>query len=119
VAAAPDGSVYFAPLVRDEIRKYGPAGELRWTAQRGLTGSGGDPVFLPPPRGSTELQLRSRLVNVALVLGPDGRLYALGSDDSRGPRLRLDVVDTAPGAIVATRPLAPRESAVPLGARAA
>ncbi|HMC18434.1 MAG TPA: TlpA disulfide reductase family protein [Gemmatimonadales bacterium] len=117
VAVAPDGSVYFAPLVRDEIRKYGRGGELRWTAQRGLTGTGGDPVFLPPPRGSTELQLRSRLVNVALVLGPDGRLYALGSDDSSATRLRLDVVDTATGAIVATRHLGAREGAVALDAR--
>ncbi|HXL05659.1 MAG TPA: TlpA disulfide reductase family protein [Gemmatimonadales bacterium] len=114
VAAAPDGSVYFAPLVRDEIRKYSPAGELRWTAQRGLAGTESDPVFLPPPRGSTELQLRSRLVNVALVLGPDGRLYALGSDDSSATRLRLDVVDTASGAIVATRHLGARQTAVAL-----
>src|SRR5438132_978574 len=36
VAAAPDGSVYYAPLVRDEIRKYGPGGGLRWSAKRGL-----------------------------------------------------------------------------------
>ena len=114
VAAAPDGSVYFAPLVRDEIRKYSPAGELRWTAQRGLAGPESDPVFLPPPRGSTELRLRSRLVNVALVLGPDGRLYALGSDDSSATRLRLDVVDTASGAIVATRHLGARQNAVAL-----
>src|SRR6266480_2967571 len=119
VAAAPDGSVYFAPLVRDEIRKYGRGGELRWTAQRGLAGTESDPVFLPPPRGSTELQLRSRLVNVALVLGPDGRLYALGSDDSSATRLRLDVVDTATGAIVATRHLGAREGAVALDARGA
>ena len=114
VAAAPDGSVYFAPLVRDEIRKYSPAGELRWTAQRGLAGTESDPVFLPPPRGSTELRLRSRLVNVALVLGPDGRLYALGSDDASATRLRLDVVDTASGAIVATRHLGARQNAVAL-----
>src|ERR1051325_11655647 len=45
---------------------------------------------------------------------PAGRLYALGSDDSSGTRLRLDVVDTASGAIVATRHLATRESAVAL-----
>lgn len=116
VAVAPDGSVYFAPLVRDEIRKYGPGGELRWTARRGLAGTegGGDPVFLPPPRGSTELQLRSRLVNVALALGPDGRLYALGSDDSSATKLRLDAVDTATGAIAATRHLGAKQSAVAL-----
>ena len=114
VAAESDGSVYYAPLVRDEIRKYGPGGALRWTAKRGLPGPEADPVFLPPPKGSTDLTVRQRLVNVALVLGPDGRLYALGSDDSSGTRLRLDVVDTASGAIVATRHLGARESAVAL-----
>ena len=112
VAAAPDGSVYFAPLVRDEIRKFGPGGEPRWTAKRGLPGPEADPVFLPLPKGSTELQLRQRLVNVALVLGPDGRLYALGSDDSSATKLRVDVVDTATGAIVATRQLGARQGAV-------
>ena len=112
VAAAPDGSVYFAPLVRDEIRKFGPGGEPRWTAKRGLPGPEADPVFLPLPKGSTDLQLRQRLVNVALVLGPDGRLYALGSDDSSATKLRVDVVDTATGAIVATRQLGARQGAV-------
>jgi len=112
VAAASDGSVYYAPLVRDEIRKYGPGGRLRWSAKRGLPGTEADPVFLPSPKGSTELRVRSRLVNVALVLGPDGRLYALGSDDSSATRLRVDVVDTATGAIVATRHLGERVAAV-------
>src|SRR5437660_6622542 len=119
VAAAPDGSVYYAPLVRDEIRKYGPGGDLRWTAKRGLPGTESDPVFLPPPSGSTALRVLSRIVNVALVLGPDGRLYALGSDDSSATRLRVDVVDTATGAIVATRHLGARESAVALDGRGA
>ena len=114
VAVAGDGSVYYAPLVRDEIRKYGPGGEARWTAKRGLPGPESDPVFLPPPRGSTELQMRSRIVNVALVLGPDGRLYALGSDDSSATRLRVDVVDTATGVILATRQLGARQGAVAL-----
>src|SRR4029077_971090 len=111
VAVAGDGSVYYAPLVRDEIRKYGPGGAARWTAKRGLPGPESDPVFLPPPRGSTELQVRTRIVNVALVLGPDGRLYALGSDDSSATRLRVDVVDTATGAIVTTRHLGGGEGA--------
>jgi thiol-disulfide isomerase/thioredoxin len=114
VAAAPDGSVYYAPLVRDEIRKYGPGGESRWIAKRGLPGPESDPVFLPPSRGSTELRVRDRIVNVALVLGPDGRLYALGSDDSSATRLRVDVVDTATGAIVATRHLGAKQGAVAL-----
>jgi len=112
VATGSDGSVYYAPLIRDEIRKYGPGGALRWTTRRGLPGPESDPVFLPPPKGSTELAVQKRLVNVALVLGPDGRLYALGSDDSSATRLRVDVVDTATGAIVATRHLGAKQSAV-------
>src|SRR5712691_6147897 len=36
VAVGPDGSVYYAPLVRDEIRKYAPSGAPGWTTRRGL-----------------------------------------------------------------------------------
>src|SRR5438876_905082 len=115
VALAPDGSVYFAPLVRDEIRKYGPGGALRWTAKRGLFRTEPDPEFLPPH--GRDIAVRDALVNVALTLGPDGRLYALGSDDSSATRLRIDVLDTAGGAILATRHLGARETAVAVDAR--
>src|SRR5207249_4361039 len=47
VAVGSDGSVYFAPLVRDEIRKYSAGGTLRWTAKRGLFRTEADPEFLP------------------------------------------------------------------------
>ena len=112
VAVGPDGTVYFAPLVRDEIRKYAPNGALRWTTKRGLFARESDPEFLPT-RGR-EVQVRHALVNVALALGPpgDGRLYVLGSDDSAASKLRVDVLDTATGTILATRRLAPRETAV-------
>jgi thiol-disulfide isomerase/thioredoxin len=103
-------AVYYAPLVRDEIRKYTSGGQLSWMVKRGLYRTEADPVFLPA-KGST-LRVRNALVSVALVLGPDGRLYALGGDDSTATRLRVDVVDTATGTIVATRHLGPRESAV-------
>ncbi len=115
VALGADGSVYYAPLVRDEIRKYSSGGVLRWTARRGLFARETDPVFLPA-RGR-ELRVRHALVNIALALGPDGRLYALGSDDSAATRLRLDVLDTASGAILATRHLGERETAVAVDAR--
>jgi len=61
--------------------------------------------------------VRDALVNVALALGPDGRLYALGSDDSGATRLRVDVLDTAGGAILATRHLGARETAVAVDPR--
>ena len=110
VAVAADGAIYFAPLVRDEIRKYGPGGDLRWTAKRGLFRTEADPEFLPP-RGR-EIRVKSALVNIALALGPDGRLYALGSGDSTATALRLDVLDTASGAILATRQLGAVPTAV-------
>ncbi len=111
-ARGPTAAVYYAPLVRDEIRKYTGGGQLSWMAKRGLFRTDADPVFLPAK--GTELRVRNALVNVALVLGPDGRLYALGGDDSAASRLRVDVVDTATGTILATRHLGPRESAVAL-----
>jgi thiol-disulfide isomerase/thioredoxin len=119
VALGPDGAVYYAPLVRDEIRKYAPGGRVSWTTKRGLFGSEPDPTFLPAK--GTELRLEKALVNIALALGPppDGRLYALGADDSAATRLRVDVLDTATGAILATRHLGPRETAVAVDARGA
>jgi thiol-disulfide isomerase/thioredoxin len=114
-ALGADGAVYYAPLVRDEIRKYSPGGVLRWTARRGLFARETDPVFLPA-RGP-ELRVRHALVNIALALGPDGRLYALGADDSAATRLRVDILDTASGAILATRRLSARETAVAVDAR--
>src|SRR5881397_2747456 len=119
VAVGPDGAVYYAPLVRDEIRKYTPAGQLSWTAKRGLfpAGSEPDPEFLPAK--GADLRLKKALVNVALALGPPpgGQLYALGSDDSAATRLRVDVLDPATGAILATRRLGARETAVAVDAR--
>ena len=115
VAMEPGGAVYYAPLVRDEIRKYGPGGDVRWTARRAPTVPQSDPVFLPAK--GTSLQVRSALVNLALALGPNGRLYALGSDDSGGTRLRVDAIDTATGTIVATRHLNARETAVAVDRR--
>src|SRR2546422_290878 len=110
VAVDRAGDVYFAPLAGDEIRKYGRGGQLRWTARRGLPARDAEPE-LSPGKGRS-FGARYAIVNVALALGPGGRLYALGSDDSAGTKLRVDVVDTASGAIVATRHLRPRESAV-------
>jgi thiol-disulfide isomerase/thioredoxin len=98
-AVATDGdAVYFAPMTTDEIRKYDRGGKLVWTATRGLA---------TPPR----------LVNIAIALAgaPNGRLYVLGANDST--RLRVDVLDTADGTILATRELGARETAIALDHR--
>jgi thiol-disulfide isomerase/thioredoxin len=110
VAADAGGAVYYAPLVRDEIVKYDASGTVRWTARRGLYRSETDPVYLPAK--GRELPLDEALASVALTLGPDGRLYVLGADDSAATRLRVDVLDTATGAVLATRHLGPAETAV-------
>jgi len=112
VAVGDDGSVYFAPLVRDEIRKYSQDGALRWTVKRGLFANETEPEFLS--RGKA-VDVRKALVNIAIVLGSDRRLYVLGADDSAATRLRLDVLDAASGAILATRHLGPTETAVAVG----
>jgi thiol-disulfide isomerase/thioredoxin len=109
------GNVYFAPLVRDEIRKYTAGGELRWTARRGLFAAETDPVYGPAQgRGLT---VRHAFVNLAMTLGPDGRLYVLGGRDSAATRTRIDVLDTASGAIVATHLLDSGATAVAIDAR--
>ncbi len=110
VAVDSAGSVYFAPLARDEIRKYDRNGALRWTARRGLLAKEAEPEFLPPK--GRDIEARYAIVNVALALGPDGRLYALGSEDSAATRLRLDALDPGSGAILATRHLGAGETAV-------
>lgn len=114
VAVGADGSVYFAPLVRDEIRKYSQDGALRWTAKRGLFATETEPEFLSRGKG---VDVRKALVNIAMSLGPppDGRLYVLGADDSAATRLRVDVLDTASGVILTTRHLGPNETAVAVG----
>lgn len=85
VTLGPDGAIYYAPLVRDEIVRYDAGGAARWTARRGVG-------TLP-------------IVNVALAFGPDGRLYALGAADSAVSRLRLDVFDAGTGRLLDGRVL--------------
>jgi thiol-disulfide isomerase/thioredoxin len=112
VAIDAAGTIWFAPLARDEIVKLDQTGTRLWTTSRGLYPTETDPVLLPPRGG--EVAARYAFVNVALALGPDGRLYALGGDDSAATRLRLDVIDTASGKILSTRHLGVHETAVAL-----
>ena len=112
LAVDSSGAFYFAPVARDEIVKYSHGGEKVWTAKRGLYQKEEEPRVLRN-RGRDAPLLLAR-AGVALDLGPDGRLYALGADDSTASKLRVDVLDPASGTILATRHLAPRETAVAL-----
>ena len=114
VTADRHGTIYYAPLARDEIVKYDRRGERRWVTSRGLYPGQTEPIYLPAT--GRELRVALALANIALTLGPDGRLYVLGADDSAATRLRVDVIDTATGSIVQTRRLGPSETAVAVDA---
>ncbi len=109
------GTVYFAPLVRDEILKLDASGTIVWRTQRGLFREEPDPRFLTTQ--GHEIRVAHALVNIALATGPGGRLYALGGADSAARTLRLDVLDPASGRILATRSLDTANSAVAVDRR--
>jgi thiol-disulfide isomerase/thioredoxin len=110
VALGQDGSIYFAPLVRDEILKLDATGAMVWRTQRGLFREEPDPHFLSAK--GREIRVAHALVNIAVSVGPNGSLYALGAEDSAATRLRLDVLDPETGRIVTTRALGTRTTAV-------
>jgi thiol-disulfide isomerase/thioredoxin len=115
VALGQDGSIYFAPLVRDEILKLDAAGGTVWRTQRGLFREEPDPRFLPSK--GRNIRVADALVNIAVAVGPDGRLYALGAEDSAATRLRLDVLDAGTGRIVTTRALGTLTTAIAVDRR--
>ncbi|HXQ28513.1 MAG TPA: redoxin domain-containing protein [Gemmatimonadales bacterium] len=110
VATDTNGSVYFAPYVRDELSKYDQSGALRWRMSRDRYATESDPALVPSGRTAAA---RYAIVNYAMALG-HGRLYVLGASDSSGTAGRVDVVDTASGALLESRPLGPEETAVAL-----
>ena len=115
LAVGAGGEMYFAPLVRDEILRYEPDGGARWSVRRGLYKEETDPHFLPAK--GREIPVARALVNIAMTIGPDGRLYVLGAADSNATRLRLDAFDTATGAPLLSRSLAGTETAIAVDAR--
>ena len=106
-------AIYYAPLVRDEILRLDATGSPVWSTSRGLFPKETDPHFVRPG----DRRVAYAQVNIALAMGPDERLYVLGSEDSAGTRLRLDVVDPENGQIIEGRVLGTAATAVAVDRR--
>jgi thiol-disulfide isomerase/thioredoxin len=106
--ALANGVAYFAPLVRDEILRLDRAGSPVWRSSRGLIPVEKDPRFA----AGNERRVEHALINIAMTIGPDGRLYLLGAQDSAATRLRLDVLNRESGEIVLSRVLGTPATAI-------
>jgi thiol-disulfide isomerase/thioredoxin len=107
------GVAYFAPLVRDEILRLDATGSTVWRSSRGLIPAERDPRFV----AGKERRVEHALINIAMTVGPDGRLYVLGAQDSAATNLRLDVLQTETGEIVASRVLRTAATAIAVNRR--
>src|SRR5207247_2180021 len=94
--------------VRDEILRLDAAGSAVWHSSRGLIPTERDPHFAT---GNARRVVHA-LVNIAMSLGPDGRIYVLGAQDSAATELRLDVLRADNGEIVASRRLGTSSTAI-------
>ena len=106
-------TIYFAPLVRDEILKLDATGSPIWRSSRGLIPAERDPHF----GGGQGRRVAHALVNIAMTVGPDGRLYVLGAQDSAATKLRLDVIHPQTGEILETRVLGTPGTAIAVNRR--
>ncbi|HYX80942.1 MAG TPA: TlpA disulfide reductase family protein, partial [Gemmatimonadales bacterium] len=111
--AITDGDVYFAPLVRDEIVRLDRSGSPLWRSSRGLIPTEQDPRFA----AGTSRRVEHALVNIAMTIGPDDRLYVLGGQDSAATRLRLDVLNRETGEILMSRQLGTPATAIAVNRR--
>ena len=112
--AAVSGDVtYYAPLVRDEILRLDAAGSVVWRSSRGLIPEERDPRFV----AGKSRRVEHALINIAMTLGPDGRLYVLGAQDSAATELRLDVLDAASGRIELSQVIGTAATAVAVNRR--
>jgi thiol-disulfide isomerase/thioredoxin len=112
VAVAGD-RVYFAPLVRDEILRLDAAGSTVGRGSRGMIPTERDPQFVT----GNERRVAHALINIAMTVGPDGRIYVLGGADSAATTLRLDVLNAETGEIIESRQLGTPATAIAVNRR--
>jgi thiol-disulfide isomerase/thioredoxin len=98
-AVAPDGSIFFAPFIREEIVKYSAAGDTLWVASRGL-GHGVEHPSFEVIDG--EPQLDYAPVNLGLSIGPDRLLYVLSTPGHTTARSRIDAIEPETGVVMRT-----------------
>lgn len=98
-----DGGFVFAPFIRDEILRFGAAGDTMWRATRGLTHGVEEPSLELGSDGRPLLDYAP--VNLGLQWGPDGMLYALTTPGYTVERSRLDRLDPRTGVVLATTEL--------------
>ena len=106
-------AIYFAPLVRDEILRLDATGSPVWRSARGLIPTEQDPHFV----GGKGRRVAHALVNIAMTIGPDGRVYVLGAQDSAATQLRLDVLHPQTGELLTTRLLGTAATAIAVDRR--
>jgi thiol-disulfide isomerase/thioredoxin len=79
-----------------------------WRSSRGLIPLERDPRFA----AGKERRVEHALINIAMTVGPDGRLYVLGGQDSAATTLRLDVLNRETGQILASQVLGTPATAI-------
>ncbi len=92
-------TVFFAPLSRSHVVALGPARDTIWVS------AAIDAPATPEPRFTVaggHARIDYQPLNLALTLGPDGRLYVLRAADSAVRHARLDVIDRRSGEVVAS-----------------
>lgn len=90
-------TIFFAPLVRDEIVALSPAGDTMWVASRGLARGRREPRLTLVER---KPMVDYVAVNLGLAFGLDGLLYTLGNAGDSTAAGRIDVFEPASGRLV-------------------
>jgi thiol-disulfide isomerase/thioredoxin len=96
-AVATGDTVFLAPLSRSEVIALGPKGDTLWRS------AATEVPPTPEPRIKLvegQVRIDYQPLNLAMTLGPDGRLYVLRATDTTLRRARLDVLDRSSGQVL-------------------